>query len=98
MWTCCAVVAALSFSTANARELELHLYSDNNETARLIYLADLVVREGGDEISTDRLGLTCLFAGFPDHPAVLASNCAPVSLALAGKREEALQRLPADPA
>jgi hypothetical protein len=28
---------------------------------------------------------------------VLASNCAPVSLALAGKREEALQRLPADP-
>jgi TolB-like protein/tetratricopeptide (TPR) repeat protein len=84
-------------STSNARELELHLYSDNNEDARLIYLADLVVREGGDELPADRLGVTYLFAGFPDHPAVLASSYAPVALAMAGRREEALKRLPAEP-
>ena len=82
---------------ANARELELHLYSDNNEVARLIYLADLVFRDGGEGVAAGRLGEYYLFSGFPDHPAVLASGYAPVSLALAGRREEALRRLPADP-
>jgi hypothetical protein len=34
-----------------------------------------------------------LYYGFPDQPAVLASSYAPVSLALAGRREEALRRI-----
>jgi TolB-like protein/tetratricopeptide (TPR) repeat protein len=84
-------------SPANARELELHLYSDSQETARLVYLADFVARDGGDETPAERLGEYYLFAGFPEHPAVLASSWAPLSLALAGRREEALQRLPTDP-
>jgi TolB-like protein/tetratricopeptide (TPR) repeat protein len=84
-------------SPANARDLELHLYSDNHETARLVYLADFVVRDGGDEIPNERLADFYMSAGFPEHPAVMASGWAPLSLALAGRREEALQRLPADP-
>ena len=84
-------------SPGNARELELHLYADSGENARLTYLADLVVRDDPDEISAERLGVLYVAAGFPERPAVLASSWAPLSLALAGRREEALQRMPADP-
>lgn len=80
---------------ANARELELHLYTDNDEIARMLYLADGVVREGSKDLPPDELGWLYLNYGFPDHPAVLASGYAPVALALAGKRDEALKRLQA---
>jgi len=78
---------------ANARELEMHLYSDNDEIARMLYLADSAVRDGGKDFRADDLAWTYLNFGYPDHPAVLASSYAPVSLALAGRREEALRRV-----
>jgi TolB-like protein/Tfp pilus assembly protein PilF len=78
---------------ANARELEMHLYSDNDEVARMLYLADGALRDGGKDFRADDLAWTYLNYGFPDHPAVLASSYAPVSLALAGRREEALRRV-----
>ncbi len=78
---------------ANARELEMHLYSDNDEIARMLYLADGAVRDGGKDFRADDLAWTYLNYGFPDHPVVLASSYAPVPLALAGRREEALRRI-----
>ena len=78
---------------ANARELEMHLYGDNDEIARVLYLADSAVRDGGKDFRADDLAWTYLSYGFPDHPVVLASSYAPVSLALAGRGEEAMRRV-----
>jgi TolB-like protein/tetratricopeptide (TPR) repeat protein len=88
-----AVEQLYEINPANARELEMHLYSDNDEIARMLYLADGAVRDRSKDFRADDLGWLYLNYGFRDHPTVQASSYAPVALALAGRRDAALQRL-----
>jgi len=92
-----AVEQLYAINPANARELETHLYADNHEVGRALFLSDHIVREGGKDVPVDLLGWVFLMLGQPAHPAVAASGYAAAGLAREGKRDEALARLQALP-
>jgi tetratricopeptide (TPR) repeat protein len=92
-----AVDQLYAVNPASARGLEGHLYADNNEIGRALFLLEHIFREGGKDLSADWLGRVYLILGQPAHPAVATSSYAAAGLACEGKRDEALallQRLP----
>jgi TolB-like protein/tetratricopeptide (TPR) repeat protein len=88
-----AVEQLYGINPTRARELEMHLYSDSKEVARELYLSEAVFREGSKELPPDQLAWAYLIYGLYDHPVVMASQFAALSLALRGQGEDARARL-----
>ena len=79
-----------------ARQLEVHLYSDSNLAARELFLADIEYREEGDKLDREernRLAWSFQTNGLYDHPVIAGSVLEPVSLAVRGRKAEALAAL-----
>ena len=76
---------------ARALGIEAHLYRDNNEVARSVYVLELDLREHPDDVDrVNRLAEIYQVLGLHDDPVVARSRDAFGSLAVLGQRDAAL--------
>lgn len=71
-----------------AVSVEAHLYSDSGDKARSLYVAEEFGNEGADSRA-----LSVLSLGMHDEPIIQQTEFWPVSLAVNGRRDEALAQL-----
>lgn len=80
-----------SVNPARALGMEAHLYRDNNEVARSVYVLELDLREHPDDADrVNRLAEYYQGLGLHDNPLVARSRDGYLSLAVLGRRDAAL--------
>ena len=88
-----AAVAALdrlyTIKPMLAAELEAHLYFDSGDMARAAYVIDLI-KDGDDDESLEWRAIAAQAMGLHDAPVIQRTQLRPLSLAVLGRRDEAI--------